>query len=406
MLTENGESLGLNSSKEAADFIKDKISNEPDFKALLEASLAKANLKAKANLDTALYGVLQWPTDGLEYLIYLLEFVSWKPQQSSNIAWKNPETGNAQEVYDRLCHFYFLIDQEVGPNNSKIVQNIEWFSIWLVDFANMWGDYLDTPESFNEDILNSFINDSPKYRVQDSMINGKPNRPGGWNTFNEFFSRELNPGLRPIANPTDNSVITAGADCTYRMHYPIQADSTIKEIKIKKTHKVASIPELLIGSKYANCFANGTFVHYFLGPYSYHRFHMPIAGILEECYAVQGLTYLEVNLEGNQFDAPDNSEGGYEFLQARGIVTINTEGSAYGDMGIVAVVPVGMCQVSSVNMTACHGKVEKGDEFGYFLFGGSDIILLFQEGKAPKIDTCSHYRNYGTSISSCPAETE
>jgi len=43
----------------------------------------------------------------------------------------------------------------------------------------------------------------------------------------------------------------------------------------------------------------------------------------------------------------------------------------------------------------------KGDEFGYFLFGGSDIIVLFQEGVKPQIDTGSQYRHYGTQIANC-----
>ncbi|MEW7281239.1 phosphatidylserine decarboxylase [Aquimarina sp. 2201CG1-2-11] len=397
----------LQTSQHAIDFINEKANYDRNFIELLMASLRKAKSAAQSSLDTQLYNILSWPLDIYEYSAYLKEFASWIPQQSNNPAWKDPKTGNSQEVYDRLCHFYYLIDQEVGPNESTIVQNIDWFSKWLVGYANLWGSFLNTTDSFNDEILESFIKYSPKYRIQDSMIDGKPNRPGGWQTFNQFFSRELNPGLRPIANPKDNTTITSPADCTYRMMYQIDENSTIPEITMKKTHKFASIPELLKDSQYANAFANGTFVHYFLGPYSYHRFHTPVAGILKECYAVQGLTYLEVNLKDRQFDAPDNSEGGYEFTQARGIVTIDTSQSPYGDMGIVAVIPVGMCQVSSVNMTAQAGEnatVEKGDEFGYFLFGGSDIILLFQEGKAPEINTCDHYRHYGTDISTCPPE--
>jgi hypothetical protein len=58
-----------------------------------------------------------------------------------------------------------------------------------------------------------------------------------------------------------------------------------------------------------------------------------------------------------------------------------------------------MCQVSSVNMTAKPGSnVLKGDEFGYFLFGGSDIIVLLQEGVDPLINTSSDYHNYGSWI--------
>lgn len=58
--------------------------------------------------------------------------------------------------------------------------------------------------------------------------------------------------------------------------------------------------------------------------------------------AVKGLVYLDVNLSGKQFDAPDSSNEGYEFAQARGIVTIDTTGSAFGNVGIVAIIPVGI----------------------------------------------------------------
>ncbi|QUY45592.1 phosphatidylserine decarboxylase [Acaryochloris marina] len=378
-----------------------KLEKDHDLAKLLKESLQLAKASAQAGLDPVLFDALSWPVEIPEYLTYLKEFSQWIPQQSTDKAWTAPGTDEQQEVYDRLCHFYWLIDQKVGTD-SKIVENNEWFSQWLIAYANLWGSFLDTIESFNENVLESFIKDSPKYRVGDSMVNGRPNSPSGWLTFNQFFARELNPGLRPIASPADNSVITSPADCTYRNMFPIGPDSKIPEITIKKTHKFASIEDLLHGSPYADAFANGTFVHYFLGPYSYHRFHTPVAGLLRECRAVKGLVYLDVNLSGNQFDAPDSSKGGYEFAQARGIVTIDTTGSAFGDVGIVAVIPVGMCQVSSVNMTATVGNnMLKGDEFGYFLFGGSDIIVLFQEGTNPQIYTSNQYRHYGTTIATC-----
>ena len=384
-----------------------KLELDTDLANLLQESLEKAKAIASVELDSDLFKALDnpkgipWPDDIPSYLTYLTKFAKWKPQQSTDKAWTAPGTDEQQEVYDRLCQFYWLIDQKVGMH-CKIVEENEWFSKWLIRYVNFWGSFLDTTESFNHEILESFIKDSPKYAVQDSMIDGRPNAPSGWLTFNQFFARELNPGLRPISSPTDNSVITSPADCTYRNTYSIGPDSTIPEIKIKKTHKFASVEHLLDGSPYASAFANGTFVHYFLGPYSYHRFHTPVAGLLRECRAVKGLVYLDVNLTNNQFDAPDSSQGGYEFAQARGILILDTSGSAYGDVGLVGVVPIGMCQVSSVNMTAAVGNnMMKGDEFGYFLFGGSDIIVLFQEGINPQIYTGSNYRHYGTAIATC-----
>lgn len=400
----------LNSSKDLIEEFRGRAKNDSGFMSLLLDSLRMASDAAQKEMDASLEAVLCWPADLDSYCDFLTQFSRWCPRQSKLPGWSNPDTGQSQEVYDRLCHFYFLIDQPVGPNGTMRLQDVDWFGEWLVQFANAWGSFLDTSESFNTEILESFIQDSPEYRIQDSMVNGKPNQP--WNTFNEFFSRELNPGLRPIASPLDNRVVTMPADCTYRMHYPISASSTIPQITVKKTHQYASVVELLHGSRFANEFANGTFTHYFLGPYSYHRFHTPVAGNVEECFAVQGATFLEVNLKDGQFDAPDNSGQdpgfgsnsgeGYEFTQARGILTVDTRNSPHGDMGIVAVIPIGMCQVSSVHMTAQPGPAEKGDEFGFFRFGGSDIILLFQEGKAPKIDTCNKYRYFGTDLSLCP----
>jgi phosphatidylserine decarboxylase len=98
-----------------------------------------------------------------------------------------------------------------------------------------------------------------------------------------------------------------------------------------------------------------------------------------ECRKVRGKVFLDVNLtDDGEFDAPDSSQGGYEFQQARGVFVVDTGGV----MGMVAAVPIGMAQVSGVDMYTkkLEGKhVKKGDEFGKFMFGGSDIILLFQK---------------------------
>lgn len=388
-------------STDAIAQLTTKLKQDRDLAGQLRKSLQQARTIARAELDPALFKALSWPVSEREYVAYLREFARWIPRQSRDEAWADPDTDEQQEIYDRLCHFYWLIDQETG-DEGKIVENNPWFSKWLIAYADLWGSFLNTTESFNQEVLDSFINDSPKYRVQDSMIDNRPNSPSGWLTFNQFFARELNPGLRPIASPTDNSVIASPADCTFRNTFAIGPDSTIPEITIKKTHKFASIKDLLAGSPYADAFANGTFIHYFLGPYSYHRFHTPVAGLVRECRAVQALVYLDVKLSDSQFDAPDSATGGYEFAQARGILTIDTTGSAFGDVGIVAVIPVGMCQVSSVNMTAVAGNnALKGEEFGYFLFGGSDIIVLLQEGVNPEVYTGSQYRHYGTPIARC-----
>jgi len=382
-------------------FVK-KAFEDQKFNRLLLQSLQHAKQDAHNNLDSDLFAILSWPLDIDAYCRYLIAFSQWTPKESKDAVWLIAGTNGHQEIDDRTNHFYWLIDQPVGKDESTLVENIPWFSEWLVQYAQNWGNYLNTPDSFNLSTLETIENNAPLYKVSDSMVNGKANNPSGWLTFNQFFARELNPGKRPISNPFDNRVIVSPADCNYKTKYAISANSTIPEITIKNTHKFSSIPQLLQDSEYQNAFANGTFVHYYLSTFSYHRFHTPVAGKVKECYPIHGLVYLDVKIKNGQFDSPDNATDGYEFAQARGIIVLDTAKSPYGNIGLVAVLPIGMCQVSSVNMLATVGSnLLKGDEFGYFLFGGSDIIVLFQEGVNPNIDLDEGYRLFGSTIATC-----
>ena len=73
----------------------------------------------------------------------------------------------------------------------------------------------------------------------------------------------------------------------------------------------------------------------------------------------------------NIYDSLDIA--GYQFAQTRGLIVLQTA------IGLVAVLPIGMSQVSSVVITAEVGvTLRKGEEISYFQFGGSDIILLFE----------------------------
>lgn len=50
-------------------------------------------------------------------------------------------------------------------------------------------------------------------------------------------------------------------------------------------------------------------------------------------------------------------------------------------------------------MTAVAGTdLAKGDEFGYFRFGGSDIIIAFRDGVDPRIDTSESARKVGSVV--------
>jgi phosphatidylserine decarboxylase precursor len=378
------------------------IANEDrDLASLLEQSLRTAHERARAELNQKLYDALEWPQDLDAYGDYLEGFLRWIPQQTDAPAWRTsaPEERYAKEVSDRISHFFFLVDQEVDEDGAAVAQSSTAFRDWLTRFSREWGSFLNSTESFSPELLDSFLRNAPEYTVEESMVDGRPNEPSGWLTFNQFFARRLNPGLRPVADPADNGVVTSPADCSFRHVYDIDAESNIPATTIKHTHRYGNIGQLMEGSKYADAFAGGTFVHYMLPPSAYHRYHVPVAGRVEESFVVTGRVYQQVDLEDGELTSKDSTETGYEFSQTRGVLTLDTAASGLGDLGLVAVIPVGMAHVSSVNVSAAEGAVlAKGDEFGFFQFGGSDIIVLFQEGVDPEVDTSTDFRHVGSVI--------
>ncbi len=378
-----------------------------DLADLLERSLAQARDRAHSELDPDLLDALEWPRDLPEYYDYLRRFIRWVPQQTDAPAWKTsaPQERYAKEVSDRLAHFFWLVDQKVDDGETAIVESNKAFQDWLTEFARQWGSYLDTPESFGQELLDSFLENAPEYTVEESLVDGRPNSPSGWLTFNQFFARELNAGLRPVSEPGSNLVVTSPADCMFRHSFDVDHESNIPATTLKGTHRYGNIEQLIEGSRYADAFAGGSFAHYMLPPSAYHRYHLPVSGRVEESFVISGRVYMEVDLEDHELRSKDSSQSGYEFSQVRGVVTLDTSESDDGDIGMVAVIPVGMSHVASVTLTTVPGtRVAKGEEFGYFQFGGSDIIVLFQEGVDPHFDTDTGLRHVGSPIARIPSE--
>jgi phosphatidylserine decarboxylase len=306
--------------------------------------------------------------DGL--LVFLNDLLRWVPR----------EDYAGREIYNQLCKSYFIFDQPpVLALQNKVVPQptappLTPLSAWLVRYADAMGAFLDTPESLTPESLATF-DASPTYNMSDYIV---PH--GGWKSFNQVFARNFKPGYRPVAAVCDPNVIVSAADCTFAGQWEIRSDS---HVTVKNLHW--SIDELLEGSPYKDQFVNGLFMHAFLSPADYHRQHAPVGGTVLEARVIPGQVYLEVIPEKvpgdtsgrhrlkpvRAFDAPDNA--GYQFAQARGLIVLDTP------IGLVAVLPIGMCQVSSVILTAEVGvTLRKGEELAYFQFGGSDIVMLFQ----------------------------
>jgi len=161
--------------------------------------------------------------------------------------------------------------------------------------------------------------------------------------------------------------------------YIVQADEPGVQIKSKKFSSVAE----LVGpnSQYRDAFDGGTLTHSFLNVYDYHRYHFPMSGkvmevnLIEADYAVGGTIIW--NKESEQYNLYCETPG-WQSIETRGCVILETP-----EYGVVALLPIGMMPVTSINWAPevkVGAEVTKGQELGYFLFGGSDFVILFEKG--------------------------
>ena len=201
--------------------------------------------------------------------------------------------------------------------------------------------------------------------------------------------------MRPIDYPLDLAVIVSPADCR------LEGYMRIYELSTMTTKYIEWKVERLLGqSEYNARFKGGVFLHASLAPYDYHRFHAPLAGKVLETTIIPGQVALKLILKrdtsGAAFldfreamDAP-----GFQAAQARGIMILETAA------GLVTVAAIGMAQVSSVVMTIQKGQeLQKGDEMGYFQYGGSDIVLVFEARSNLELNTqIGDHRKMGVSI--------
>ncbi|XP_010260486.1 PREDICTED: phosphatidylserine decarboxylase proenzyme 2-like [Nelumbo nucifera] len=183
-------------------------------------------------------------------------------------------------------------------------------------------------------------------------------------TFNEFFIRELKPGARPIANKESDNVAICAADSRL-MAFKSVEDSLRLWIKGRKF----SIQGLLGKDVSSSAFIHGTLVIFRLAPQDYHRFHLPVSGTIEQFVNIPGCLYT-VN------PIAVNSKYCNVFTENKRVVSIIST----ADFGKVAFIAIGATMVGSITFTKREGDfVKKGDEFGYFSFGGSTVICIFEK---------------------------
>ncbi len=205
--------------------------------------------------------------------------------------------------------------------------------------------------------------------------------PSSYATFNQFFTRELKSGLRPISK----TKITSPVDGTVSQFGPI-VDGKILQAKGVNY----SLNQLLGGNQErTNKFINGQFITIYLSPKDYHRIHMPCAGKLTE----------QTHIPGRLFSVAKHTVNTIKGIFARNERVVAMFDTEYGPMAMVLVGAINVAAIetvwaglitppkgkttSSKDYTSKEISLDKGEEMGRFNMG-STVILVFSEGM-PKL---------------------
>ncbi|KAF2023551.1 hypothetical protein EK21DRAFT_118651 [Setomelanomma holmii] len=186
-------------------------------------------------------------------------------------------------------------------------------------------------------------------------------------SFNEFFYRALKPDARPCSAPDDSRVIVSPADCRSVVFNTIDSAQAIwvkgREFTVER----------LLGDAYpqdAKRYHGGSLGIFRLAPQDYHRFHIPVDGVLDEPKLIEG-EYYTVN--------PMAIRSALDVYGENVRVLCPIDSVSHGR---VMVICIGAMMVGSTVITRKKGDhVKRAEELGYFKFGGSTLLLLFEPGQ-------------------------
>ncbi len=260
-------------------------------------------------------------------------------------------------------HYY---DRESGVLKTEKVAAEKWL-VWLYNnpigkatlgtlakrkmMSSIYGKMMDSPSSKKK--IQPFVD------AFDIDMNAAQKEE--FSSFNDFFTRKLKSDARAI--DTTSTVVASPADGKLLAY----ADITNSDFIIKGYR--FNVLSFLNNADLAQDYLNGSLVIVRLAPSDYHRFHFPISGSVSSNTHIDG-DYYSVNPLALRQKA--------EILCLNKREYTIIKNPLYGD---VVMAEVGATMVGSIIQTYSGGFVNKGDEKGYFKFGGSTVVLLFQKDK-------------------------
>jgi len=258
------------------------------------------------------------------------------------------------------------IDRRTGLLKTEKVAGEKWL-VWLynnpVGEATLWvlvkrkvvstlyGNYMDHPSSVKK--IKPFI--------EEFDVDLRSAQKRAFTSFNDFFTRKLKPDARPA--DTGSTVAVSPADGKVLALVNVSNSNFI----VKGTR--FDVSSFLNNNRLARRYLDGTLVIIRLAPVDYHRFHFPVGGRVSSVTRIEG-DYYSVNP--------------LALLRMAEIFCLNKrEYTIISNpvFGEVVMAEVGATMVGSIVQTFSGNLVNKGEEKGYFKFGGSTVVLLFEKDK-------------------------
>jgi phosphatidylserine decarboxylase len=257
-------------------------------------------------------------------------------------------------------------ERESGQIKTEKVAGEKWL-VWLyynpIGEATLWvfakrklvssiyGNMMDRTSSAKK--IHPFIED---FDIDMSVAQKQE-----FSNFNDFFTRKLKDDARPI--DISSNVVVSPADGKIFAYADIS-----NSYFIIKGYRF-DVSSFLDNPDLAQKYHDGALLIIRLAPVDYHRFHFPISGNLSQNKKIEG-DYYSVN----PFALRKKTE--ILCLNKREYAVISNP--LFGD---VIMAEVGATMVGSIKQTFKGSFVNKGEEKGYFNFGGSTVVLLFEKSK-------------------------
>lgn len=279
---------------------------------------------------------------------------------------------NKRNAFPMSSLFAYMM---MTPAGEAVFRNHE-FNRGLKVVLQQWCAYLDSPESAH------VLNEHPSgwlstFAYQDMKLwefefdRSKPH--WGFTSYNGYFHREIKASARPIASPHDPKIIVSPNDGNL---VTIARDIKPQD-KFWLKAEPFSLVDMLNRSEHWERFIGGYVFQSFLSGANYHRWRAPIDGTVVSAELVDGLMFSDAESAGFDPNAGVLSEGYDATVNTRGLVFIKSDDE---HIGMVCVIPIGITEISSVQIRVKEGdRLKKGDELGYFSYGGSSLAIVFEK---------------------------